>query len=125
MFLLVVDVDVEVVLVRCEAGPKARLLVGLPLGMITLEVGTLADELGGTGTDADSEGRILPTPKRRLEEAAGGGITGADEDGRGGVTGGGAGPAGADGDECGGVTGGGDGGTGGTEDGTLTEDEGG
>lgn len=94
--LLVVEVDVEVVLVGDEAGPKARLLLGSPLGMTMLEVGALTDELGRTGTDAGettSEGR----PKRRLEEAAGGDTTGTDEDGRGGVTGGG-GTGGADAD---------------------------
>jgi hypothetical protein len=63
---------------------------------------TLADGLGGTGTDADdagSEGGMFPTLKRRLEDAVGvlgGGTLGADEDGRGGVTGGGGGAGGAD-----------------------------
>ncbi|KAI7971419.1 hypothetical protein EIK77_003475 [Talaromyces pinophilus] len=121
IFLLVVEVDVEVVLVLGEAGPKARLLLGSPLGTTILEAGTLADELGDTGTDADettSEGR----PKGRLGEAAGVGATGADEDGRGGVTGGGGGTGGADGDVWGGVVGGGGGGVGDAdEDATLDD----
>lgn len=101
IFLRVVGVDVEVVLVRCVAGPKATLLLRSLLGGTTLEVGALVGELGGMGADADgttSEGR----PKRRLEEEEAGDGT---DDGRGDVTCGG-GPGGADGDERGGVAGG-------------------
>ncbi|EEA20893.1 hypothetical protein PMAA_047080 [Talaromyces marneffei ATCC 18224] len=99
ILLGIIDVGVEVVLVRGEAGPKTKLLLGPPPGILIPEVGTLAGKLGGTGTE-------IPTPKRRLEEPEGDGTTGVDEAGRGGVTGGGE-------------------RTGGTEDGTLTDGEGG